>query len=48
MSEFCGKCDVYDSLGNATNEFLQSSNFFIYGTDGRSHKLEINSQKDLA
>lgn len=48
MSEFSGKCDVYDCLGDRSDEYLQNSKFFIYGTDHRNHQLVINNQKDLA
>lgn len=48
MSEFSGKCDVCDCLRDRSDEYLQNSKFFIYGTDHRDHQLVINSQKDLA
>ena len=48
MSEFCGKCDVCDSFRDRTDEYLQNSKFFIYGSDHRDHQLVINNQKDLA
>jgi hypothetical protein len=48
MSEFSGKCDVCDCLRDRSDEYLQNSKFFIYGTDHRDHQLVINNQKDLA
>ena len=48
MSEFCGKCDVYDHYGDCSDEYLQNSRFFIWSADGRRHELVINNQKDLA
>ena len=48
MSQFSGKCDVYDILSDATEEHLRNSDFYIRTSDGREHHLEINNQKDLA
>lgn len=48
MSEFSGKCDVYDRYGDVSDEYLQNSRFFIYSEDGKHHELKINNQKDLA
>lgn len=48
MSQFSGKCDIYDTFGDASDEFLQNSKFYIYGVDGRDHLLDIKTQKDLA
>ena len=48
MSEFSSKCDLYDIFGNADDDFLQKSRFYIRSSDGRSHLLEIKNQKDLA
>ena len=48
MSEFSGKCDIYDCFSDVSDEFLQRSSFYIYTNDYRDHRLEINNQKDLA
>lgn len=48
MSEFSGKCDIYDILGDATDEYLQNSDFYIHTPDCRKHRIVINNQKDLA
>lgn len=48
MSEFCGKCDVCDCLGDRSDEYLQHSRFFIRGCDDRDHEIQINNQKDLS
>lgn len=48
MSKFSGKCDVYDVLGDATEEHLRNSDFYIRTSDEREHHLKINNQKDLA
>ena len=42
MSQYCGKCDCYDCLGDRSDEYLQSSD--IYAGDV---KLDIKNQKDL-
>ena len=56
MSEFCGKCDFYDSIvminldgdRSAIEEYLKETNIYIRGKDGREHKVDCKTEKDLA
>lgn len=56
MSEFCGKCDFYDSIvminldgdRSAIEEYLKKTNIYIRGKDGREHKVDCKTEKDLA
>lgn len=45
MSMYSGKCDLYDYLGDATDEKLQNSNIYIADN---IIPLRINNQHDLA
>lgn len=54
MSKFCGKCDCYDHffMRSGTIEDVEAeikrTNFYIFTENGRRHKLDIHSIKDLA
>jgi len=48
MSRWSGKCDCADSFGDSSDEYIAKSKFYIRTKDGRTHKLDINSWKDLA
>ena len=45
ISIFSGKCDLYDYLGDATDEELQNANIYI---GDNVIPLRINNQHDLA
>jgi len=47
MSKFSGKCDIYDMYGSRSDVEIENMEFYTY-INGRTHRLEINSQKDLA
>ena len=56
MSKFCGKCDFYDSFiairckgdEKQVEENLKKLRLFIYGRDGRTHRLKSDTIKDIA
>lgn len=48
MSRWSGKCDCADSFEGRSDEYIANSTFYIYTKDGRDHRLDIKSWKDLA
>lgn len=56
MSQFSGKCDFYDCFvaihsdgdENKVEENLKRLDLYIYGKDGRAHKVVSNTIKDIA
>lgn len=56
MSQFCGKCDFYDSfvaIGADSNEEkvkenLKNLKLYVYGKDGRDHRVKSDTIKDIA
>lgn len=54
MSMFSGKCDFYDSVvaihcdGDTSKleEFLQNTNIYVRGADGREHLIKCENEKD--
>lgn len=54
MSQFSGKCDFYDSVvmihcdddPEKLEDFLAGTNIYIYGKDGRNHKIEVRNEKE--
>lgn len=48
MSALCGKCDVLDWFNDRSDDYIANSKFYIYTPDGRSHRLDIHTRKDLA
>lgn len=47
MSRFCGKCDLYDWIGDYTDEEINKMNFYIHHK-GREYKLDVHNQYDAA
>lgn len=55
MSLFSGKCDVYDSIVmiscdsdiDKVNEYLKTCDIYICTSDGKRHKLDIKTYRDL-
>lgn len=56
MSQFCGKCDFYDSfvmIGSdgkhgKLEENLKRLKLYVYGKDGRDHRVKSDTIKDIA
>lgn len=56
MSEFCGKCDFYDSFvaiggdgdEEKVKENLKKLRLYVYGKDGRDHLVKSDTIKDIA
>ena len=55
MSQFCGKCDFYDSfvaIGGDDEEKvienLKKLRLYVYGKDGRDHLVKSDTIKDIA
>lgn len=56
MSMFCGKCDFYDSFvaihGDGDEEKvaenLKKLRLYVYGKDGRDHRVKSDTIKDIA
>lgn len=56
MSRFCGKCDFYDSfvmIGSdgkhgKLEENLKRLKLYVYGKDGRDHRVKSDTIKDIA
>lgn len=56
MSKFCGKCDFYDSFVSIHGdddeakvmENLEKLNLYVYGKDGRKHRVKSDTIKDIA
>lgn len=56
MSQFCGKCDFYDSFvaihgdgdEEKVKENLKKLRLYIYGKDGRDHRVKSDTIKDIA
>ena len=56
MSQFCGKCDFYDSFVDIGSdgdeekllENLKKLKLYVYGKDGRDHRVKSDSIKDIA
>lgn len=48
MGKWSGKCDCSDSFMDESDEYIANSKFYIHTKDGRDHKLDIKSWKDLA
>lgn len=46
MSKYSGKCDVYDTFWDRSDEYINNSKFYIY-CNGRDHKLDIHNHFDL-
>lgn len=55
MSQFCGKCDFYDSfvmIGSdgkhgKLEENLKRLKLYVYGKDGRDHRVKSDTIKDI-
>lgn len=56
MSQFCGKCDFYDGFvaisGDGDEkkvvENLKKLKLYVYGKDGRDHRVKSDTIKDIA
>ncbi len=56
MSQFCGKCDFYDGFvaisgegdEKKVEENLKKLKLYIYGKDGRDHRVKSDTIKDIA
>lgn len=56
MSQFCGKCDFYDgfvAIGGDGDEGkvvenLKKLKLYVYGKDGRDHRVKSDTIKDIA
>ena len=56
MSQFCGKCDFYDgfvAIGGdgdeeKVKENLKMLKLYVYGKDGRDHRVKSDTIKDIA
>ena len=56
MSQFCGKCDFYDGFVDIggdgdeekVKENLKHLKLYVYGKDGRDHRVKSDTIKDIA